>query len=63
MVKLMKYYYNRVEEPLPSVKNIKEHILYVEDVEKILITCKKKDVHLVDFLMLELGDVNISYYF
>lgn len=57
MVNSIIYNYNRVEEPQPLVKNIKEHIHYVEDVEKILITNKKKDVHHVVFQMLKLEDV------
>jgi len=50
----------RVEVPQLLVRNIKEHILYAEDVEKILSICKKKDAHHVDSQMLELEDVNYN---
>lgn len=50
--------YKRVEVHQLLVKNIKEHILYVEDVEKILSISKKKDVHHADSQMPKLEDVN-----
>lgn len=48
----------RVEVLQLLVKNIKEHILYAEDVEKILSISKNIDVHHVDSQMPELEDVN-----
>ena len=51
MVNLIKYNNKRVEVPPHLVRNIKVPTHYAEDVEKILITNRKKDVHHVDFPM------------
>ena len=59
MVIIIIFNNKRVEVHLLSVKNIKEHILYAEDVEKTPTISKKKDVHHVDFPMLKWDAVNI----
>lgn len=61
MVNLIKYNNKRVEVPPHLVRNIKEPTHYAEDVEKILITNRKKDVHHVDFPMPK-WDVVCIYY-